>query len=150
MSVSAEELEQYNGKRVVVTKNLKEPNEKGELAVEIEGTVEAANALGLMVKPKGRVNLELIELADIEAVAFAPEKLTPIKQKVLKLVTHGEARKHLAERHGIDLEWINANSEAAALEYHNSLDHTNLGHRHEAKDKAPAAEAVAESEDNAA
>lgn len=133
MSVTAEELEQFKDQKVIVTKNLKEPNEKGELAVEIEGSCEAVNAFGMMIKPKGKVNADIIELGDIEAVRHAPVKLTPIKQKALQPVIFGQARKHLAERHGIDLDWINANTEEAALKYHNELDHSKLGHKHEAK-----------------
>lgn len=137
MSVTAEDLKQYEkGNRVVVVKNLNEPNEAGESAVEVEGTVEAVNQMGMLIKPKGRVNLDLIELAQIEEISFAAEKLTTIKQKTLQPITYGNARKHLASAHGIELTWLNANSEEAALKFHNDLDHTNLGHKHEAKDEA--------------
>jgi hypothetical protein len=150
MSVKADELEQYNDQRVIIVKNLKEPNDKGEESVEVEGTVVTTNAFGVMIKPKGKVNADIIELADIEEIRFAPQKVTPIKQKVLQLITFGNARKHLASAHGVELEWLNANSEEVALKWHSELDHTKLGHRHEAKSETEKAVEDAKSEDDAA
>jgi len=127
------DLLQYNEKKVIVTVNLDEPNDKGELAIEIEGTVVAANELGLLLKPKGRTAAELIEADKIEQVSYVPEKPKAIKGKSLKPVAHGDARVHLVERHGVTLSWANAATEESALEYHASLDHSDLGHNHDPK-----------------
>jgi hypothetical protein len=127
------DLLQYNEKKVIVTVNLDEANDKGELAVEIEGTVVAANELGLLLKPKGRTQAELIEADKIEMVSYVPEKPKTIKAKSLKVVTHGDARTHLIERHGVTLSWANQATEESALKYHASLDHSDLGHNHDPK-----------------
>lgn len=144
---------EFQGKKVVVVRNLSEPNEKGESAVEIEGLAQSANELGILIKPKGKVSLELIPADEIEEVSFAPEKEKPLKAKTLKPVSYGQARAHLLERHGVDLEWVNSVSEQEAYDYHKSLDHEelNLGHVHgEKESKSKAEEAIADAEDNAA
>ena len=46
---------EFVGKKIVLTRNLDQPNDKGELAEEIEGTLEAANDQGILFKPKGKV-----------------------------------------------------------------------------------------------
>jgi hypothetical protein len=146
--MTAENLEQYQDKKIIVTVNLDEPNDKGETAVEVEGTALAANALGILLKPKGRTQGELIEAAKIEQVQFAPEKARAIKAKSLKVVVYGDARNHLAERHGTALSWLNGATEAAALEYHGTLDHSDLGHNHDPKPaKVEGAEAEAPASD---
>ena len=138
----------FVGKKVIVTRNLDKPNEKGELAVEVEGTVEAANVHGVMLKPKGQVKPEILNLDEIEEIRFAPEKAKNIKAKVLKPIEHGQARGHLLERHGLTLKEVNALSEEEALEFHESIDHVakDLGHVHGSKEETPAAEAVAAEE----
>lgn len=124
---------QYADQKVIVTVNLDEPNDKGETAVEIEGTALAANELGILLKPKGRTKAELIEASKIEQVQFAPEKARDLKAKSLKVVGYGDARQHLLDRHGVALAWVNGATEAQALEYHSGLDHSDLGHNHDPK-----------------
>lgn len=150
MAVSAPELSKYQSKRVVVVRNLAEPNEKGERAVEIEGLAQAANALGVLIKPKGKTNVELIELHDIEEISFAPEKNKILKPKSLRPVTYGQAKSHLLERHGYTLTEANALTEEEALETHDKIDHVedDLGHIHEDKSDTPAGRAVAEASDD--
>jgi hypothetical protein len=137
---------EYVGKRVMLTHNLKEANDKGELAEELEGTVEAANPLGVMFKPKGQVKALLFEAGDIEEVRYAPEKAKTMKAKTLKPITFGQAKGHLLERHGLTLAEVNGLTEEQALEYHNGLDHValDLGHVHGEKESAPAAAAQAD------
>lgn len=138
----------FQGKKVVVVHNLPEPNEKGESVVEVEGFAQSANALGVLIKPKGKVQLELIPADQIEDVYHAPEKAKALKAKVLKPVEYGQARAHLLERHGVDLDWANGVTEQDAFDYHETLDHEalKLGHVHGDKSATPQAEAIAAAE----
>ena len=146
------EYDKFVGKRVVLTRNLKTPNEKGELAVEIEGSLEAANDLGVMLKPKGQVKADIIDASEVEEIRLAPEKAKALKAKVLKIIELGQAKSHLLERHGLTLKEVNGLTEEDAFEFHESIDHEakDLGHVHKDKDTAPAAQAVAEEEGSAA
>lgn len=149
MAVQAADLQQYEGKKVVLVRNLSEPNEKGERAVELEGTAVKANALGVMFKPKGRTNVELIELGEIESVSLAPDGDKKIAAKMLKPVELGSAKSHLLERHGFTLGKVNGMTEEDAFKAHESIDHkaSDLGHYHGVKaEKADAAAAVAAAE----
>lgn len=128
-------LTQYTDQKVIVQVKLDEPNAEGATLVEVEGTCLAANELGVLFKPKGRTKAELIEADKIESINFAPEKARVLKPISLKEVAYGDARKHLLERHGVALSWVNneATTEASALEYHQTLDHADLGHNHDPK-----------------
>lgn len=139
---------EFVGKKVIVTRNLPTPNEKGEGAVEVEGTLEAANEFGVMLKPKGQVKAEIINASEIEEIRFAPEKVKAVKAKTLKVIEHGQAKSHLLERHGYTLTEVNEMTETQAYELHKGIDHVaaDLGHVHGEKEKAPAAEAVADEE----
>lgn len=143
------QLADYTGKKVIVTVNLAEPNEKGETAIEVEGKVESGNALGLLIKPKGRTNFELIDADKIEDVRLAPEADKKITASVLKDVELGQAKKHLLDRHGLTLTEVNGLDEEQAFSYHASLDHKalDLGHVHGSK---PSEERAAALEEKAA
>ena len=138
MTITAEDLRKYDGKRVVVTRNLSEPNEKGESAVEVEGVVQAANEHGLLIKPKGQVQFKLIPSDEIEEVRLQEDKSNKLKASKLNIVKLGSARRHLLERHGYTLDWVNGVTEEQAYEHHAEIDHVenDLGHVHvEKKDK---------------
>lgn len=136
-------LDQYNGKKVLVT-----VNQADGTATEIEGTVETANDLGILIKPKGKTKLELIEAANVAEVKLAPEALKSIAVKKLKPVELGQARAHLIDRHGYKLADINKMTEQDAFEFHASIDHkaNDLGHVHVDK---TATEAAGEPEESA-
>lgn len=142
------DYDKFVGKKVVLVRNLETPNDKGELAVEIEGTLEAVNRLGAMLKPKGQVKADIIDADQIEEIRLAPEKERNLKAKVLKIIEFGNAKSHLLERHGLTLSEVNELSEEDAFEFHEGLDHVekDLGHVHQAKESAPAAQAVEEEE----
>jgi hypothetical protein len=142
-------LATYEGKKVIITVNLKAPNDAGETAIEVEGTAQAANELGILLKPKGRTNLDLIEAADIEDIKLAPEPDKKLAAKTLKDVELGNAKQHLLDRHGLTLADVNALTEESAFSYHSTLDHKalDLGHVHGAKAaEERAAEATAKAE----
>lgn len=142
--MDAADLTKFAGQKVIAQVKLDKPNEKGETLVEVEGTALAANEMGILLKPKGKTQAELIEAAKLEGVEFAPEKPKEIKAKTLQHVTYGNARTHLLERHGIRLTEANSLSEASALEYHTGLDHVeaNLGHVHGDKTQTERAQAI--------
>lgn len=126
-------LEEFADKKVVVVHRV-----DGETnAVETEGKVEGANALALLLKPKGKTQAVLIEADKIEDVRYVEEKPKALTAKTLKPVEFGQARNHLLERHGLTLEAVNALSEKEAFEQHKGIDHvaSKLGHVHGSKDK---------------
>lgn len=140
------DLAQFDGKKVVVVRNLKEPNTKGELAEEIEGQALAANAMGILLKPKGTTQATLIEADSIEEVNFAPEKPKKLNVRYLKDVEYGNARQHLVSSHGYQLSKIAPMDEAAALEFHSTIDHSDLAHQHGEKPKKSEASSEESSE----
>lgn len=144
--MSTENLEQYTGKKVLVTVKA----EDGTFT-EVEGTVEVGTPDGVLIKPKGKTKIDLIEAASIEEIKYVAEAPKAITAKKLKLVTFGQARGHLLERHGYKLADINGMTEQAAFDFHAGLDHKalDLGHVHEDKAETPAGAAVAAAEADA-
>jgi hypothetical protein len=130
--MSEQGYNQYVGKRVVVMRNLPEANDKGELLEELDGTLVAANAKGIMFTPKGQTKADIIASEDIEEIRLAPDKAKKLTAKKLQPVDLGKARAHLLERHGVKLADVNSLTEEAAFEYHAQLDHValDLGHVH--------------------
>lgn len=144
-----DDYSQFQGKRVTLVYT---PKGKTE-AVEVEAHVESTSPLGLVIKPKGKTNLELVEASQVEDVNFLNEKPKALAVKTLKVIEHGAARSHLLERHAFTLAAINEMDEATAVETHGKIDHEGLGlgHVHGSKDATPRADAVAaESETDAA
>ncbi|HEY6021160.1 MAG TPA: hypothetical protein VIY48_15025 [Candidatus Paceibacterota bacterium] len=128
-------LADFNDKKVVIVHN-----EDGKTeATETEGTVQGANEQGVLLKPKGKTNFQLITKDKIVEIRLAPDTAKNIGQRKLKIITLGQARQHLADRHGYTLEQVNALTEEAAFTEHNKIDHAKLGHLHsdaKADDKA--------------
>lgn len=120
-------------------------------ATELEGTLVAANDLGLMIKPKGRTAATIIDMSTVQDVRHAPVSDKAIVAKKLKSVEFGRAKQHLLDRHGLKLSDINRLSEQDAFDFHTGLDHKKLelGHVHvtaqEAADAVKAAQAAGRS-----
>jgi hypothetical protein len=133
------DLAQYEGKKIIVIKKV-----EGGDAVEIEGTAQASNDLGILIKPKGKTNFDLIHKGDIEEVRYVVEKPKALGRKTLKLVEFGQARNHLLERHGYTLAQVNEIDEKQAFDAHNAIDHvaSDLGHEHGDKAKTERVEAI--------
>lgn len=123
-----QDLSQYNDKKVIVTHKAKD----GADGVETEGTVQTGNELGLLIKPKGKTGLALINKDDIDDIKLVPSSAKALTRKTLKPVELGQARTHLAERHGYTLSQVNKMSEEEAFETHAGIDHeaADLGHVH--------------------
>jgi hypothetical protein len=138
--MTTQDLAKFDGKKVVIVHNLAEANAKGELAEEVEGTALAANGMGVLLKPKGTTQAVLIEAGNIEEINFAPEKPKKLVVRWLKDVEYGNARQHLASSHGYQVSKIEPMDEQAALEFHGTLDHSDLAHRHGEKPAKVSAE----------
>jgi hypothetical protein len=124
------DFEKYHGQKVIVQRNLSEPDASGNTLVEITGKAESSNVMGVLLKPKGRTQFELIPASEIESIEFAPEEAKKLKQKTIAVIDYGKARQHLVDRHGVALSEVNDMTEEKAFEYHKGLDHADLGHVH--------------------
>lgn len=140
MSVAVEDLQPFVEKEAI----LHLIQEDGTLK-EVTGTIKAATVAGVPFKTKGKSGLDLLTVEQIEEIDYAPIKPKPVTQKKLKPIEFGQARQHLIDRHGVELSWAKEADEKSAFEYHKTLDHSNLGHRHEVADEREQALA----EDNA-
>lgn len=112
--------------------------------LQVTGTILAATAAGVPFKEKGKAAVQLLMPTDFYEAVAAPEKPKPIVQSKQKPVPDGQMRRHLAMYHGVSLSWCRENTEEAATEFHNTLDHADLGHKHVAEKAAEAAAPAAE------
>lgn len=135
MATATDNLTQYSDKKVVVVRKQEDGSAK-----EVEGTVQTANELGLLIKPKGQTKFDLIPADEIEDIRLAQSTAKAIARKTLKVVELGQARSHLVERHAFTLSQVNAMSEEEAFQTHEGIDHEagDLGHVHGSKDAAKA------------
>ena len=139
-------LSDFAGKRVELVRY----NADGEGEYTTEGTVETASEAGIAFKPKGTSTLDVVTPDEIVSINLAPEKLKDVTRRRLNPVDLGKTRQHLADRHGISVEWCNSNTEVFAKEYHDGIDHDDLSHYHaepEKKDDTPEVNEAGEVED---
>lgn len=129
MSVEVAELITASEKKKLVILHLVQEDNSLK---EVEGKIEAASSAGVAFKEKGSSDLTLLTVAQIEELAYAPEKPKPVSQKKLKPIEAGSFRQHLADRHGISRKWCTEASDEQAKEYHDQIDHSDLGHKHAA------------------
>lgn len=141
MSVNAEELKRYLNKKVTL-----HTIEAGGSIKEREGKVDAASEFGVAFKEKGKASVDLYEVAQIEEISAAPETPKKIRQKKLKPIEDGQVRQHLVDRHGMPVSKANELDEKQATELHDRIDHSDLGHRHEASEATSQEKAIAEAE----
>ena len=132
MALDLAPYEELTDKKVVVRYNVPDGDEK--VLTELEGTLMAvAPNIGIMVRPKGKQQGELIKLEDLaeeNPIEVAAASIRDLKPQSLKPVSVDDARKHLVERHGYKISEINPMSPTDAYSFHESLDHTDLGHNH--------------------
>lgn len=126
MSVDTSTLEGLSGKNVI----LHQIADDGSV-VELEGKVEAASEMGVAFKEKGKRDVVLVEVSQIEEISAAPTKPKTLAQKKLKLIGEGQARQHLLDRHGYERSTVNGLTDEQAFQIHEDIDHADLGHRHE-------------------
>lgn len=126
MSVDPNILADYAGKNV----NIVLTGEYAELSGE--GKVEAASTMGVAFKPKGKGSVIVLP-SDIDAIEAAAV-IKKITRKSMLPVNLDNIRQHLVDRHGYEVEAIEAMTPEQALAWHNNdLNHEKLGHDHEKK-----------------
>lgn len=129
MSVTVEQLKSFAGKQVlmhVIT-------EDGDLD-EVFGKVEAASDVGIAFKPKGSSTVQLFLPDQIEEMTGAPAKKRTVSQRKLKPIGEDKILRHLLDFHGVPLSWAKETAPKDAVQYHNDLDHADLGHNHDKED----------------
>lgn len=124
MAVDASTLESFSGKKVVLHVV------KDDGMVELNGKVEGASEIGVAFKETGKREVLLYEPHQIEEIQLAPSAPKKLRQKKLKPIEDDRVRQHLVDRHGVSLEWANSASDEDAKAYHDTLDHSDLGHVH--------------------
>lgn len=135
MSVDPNTLAAFNGKNVTITL-------VGENAGTYEGKVEAASPIGVAFKPKGKGSW-ILDPTEIDAID-ASAVIKKITRKSMLPASLENIRQHLVDRHGYEIAAIEAMTPDQALAWHNTdLDHSKLGHDHDAKPKAAEAEPAA-------
>lgn len=139
MAGTTQDLTQFVDKKVVVVKNAEDGT-----SVEVEGTVQSGNELGLVIKPKGKTNFDIIQASDIEEVRLVESAQKSLTRRTLKPVKLEQARNHLLERHAYTLAQVNKMSDQQALDAHEGIDHeaSDLGHVHGDKNDTERAQAV--------
>jgi hypothetical protein len=139
MTVSTVDLGTLDGQRIRVKAR------DGDAAeFEWEGTVIAASPVAILVKPRGAMLAELIQaesILELEILANPNAKLILRRLRILK--PH-EVRQHLIDRHGESWDTVERMNDIAAFEFHNGLNHSNLGHIHEDKKQTARAKSIAE------
>lgn len=128
MTVTIEDLQPYVDKEAVL-----HLIQEDESLKEVTGTIKLATAAGIGFKQKGKSGVDLLTVDQIEEIDYAPVKEKSVVQKKLDIIEFGKARQHLVDRHGVELQWAKDNDEKTAFDWHAGLDHSNLGHVHEAK-----------------
>lgn len=130
------DYESLSGKRVNLTT-------EGEV---LEGRVEAGSPIGVVFKKKGSSRADLVLAEDIEAIEEIKAASNKLRQSSLARVAEGRMRRHLVDRHGYRIVDIEPLAEFQAVEMHDQIDHSELGHKHRALSAAEAAVAKAEKE----
>lgn len=125
MTTPTLDLPSYAGKKVTLTFTDDEGSE-----VSKEGTIQAASAIGLIFKEKGKADVDIVEPDAIISIEEAAEREPNVQVKKLQPVTKN-FRQHLADRHGYLPADLNKLTEEQGKEIHDGIDHSDLGHKHE-------------------
>lgn len=89
-------------------------------AVEIDGDLKAVHERGVLIRPRGRVSFEMIDIGNIESLELFDDIAKPITVKRMAHILYGATRQHLADRHGFALDELNSKefTEARAYDVH--------------------------------
>lgn len=129
MSVDPKKMSKYHGEKITVVYVPPGADE----AVEQEGVAQVSNEIGVLFKQRGKTMAVFIEIDKIEDIFLLPDRPKPIKIKVLKDVSLEAARQHLVDRHGIPVKRIEELDDVDAMEGHDCMDHSILGHIHKSE-----------------
>lgn len=137
MTTSVADYTSFIDKKAIV-----QYNDADGIVQETEGLVEMTNAIGLLLKPKGKSQAILVEADNIVDVIAAPVGKKKIKPKYISKVDLTTVRQHLGDRHGVRLADLNGMTNEQALSWHDSFDHDemDLAHRHGVKPPTTARE----------
>jgi hypothetical protein len=124
------ELQQFVGKDVRVLFTAENNGTEEQF-----GQIKVATVAGVGWTQKGKPGAELKKPEDFYEVELAAAKPKAVTQKKLKPIAEGQMRQHLADKHGTSLQWCKSATEQQAVDFHKTIDHSDLGHNHEAKDK---------------
>jgi len=141
MTVAIETLQEKAKSGDVVLLTVKREDGSTE---QVQGKIEVASTAGVGFKPRGRREMDLLELDDVLELEEAPVPDVKLKQVKMKPVDATRVKKHLIDRHGAPLSQVNAMSPDQAAELHGKIDHSDLGHNHLKEDAEPVGEAAGE------
>lgn len=101
--------------------------------IEVSGRITVVNQVGgvFLFKPRSQRTTHMLETDKVTDVELAASvTLRPVGQKSLRPLNVQNARRHLADFHAWALGTLNQMSDEVALQEHEALDHTDLGHNH--------------------
>lgn len=128
------DLELFIGKKVTIS--LSERTEGVEVlpAETFDATVEAANDKAVMLKRKGKANIEFLDAAVVTACTLQEAAEPVVKARRQDPVTIDNIKRHLVDRHGYAVADINKMAATDAYSFHEGIDHAPLGHFHAVKE----------------
>lgn len=95
----------------------------------VEGKIVDVSPTTIALRFRNRVTL--VAISNIIGEIEVQSSTTRSKVSIRKIAQPGKiVRAHLALRHGIAVDLMNAVSDSVAEEMHNGIDHLPLGHRH--------------------
>lgn len=129
-------LAEYTGKKV----NVKLTTEDEVF----EAVAEEATDFAVILRRKGKSALEMHPADEVENIELRPDVIKELKGRRLDFIVLDNIKRHLVDRHGYGLASVNAMTVEEAYEFHEGLDHSDLGHFHaEAPVKSEREEAIA-------
>jgi hypothetical protein len=101
----------------------------------VTGKLIVVTPLAIVVQQ--RHDTTMIQLGDLlefsEVIKFTAKEALIIRE--LAGISKEGVRQHLLDRHGLVAEKVRSMTEEDALAYHDSIDHTRLGHVHGARER---------------
>lgn len=131
--VTVESLQKFLGKTIIVNYRAYDGDEHLADAV-FEGKVRAVSDAGVALTNRNTTKLfEIDDIVDFEPVV----RQRRVQRRRLRTLTDTDqsVRQHLADRHAIPIDVLNAVDEATARLMHDRIDHDKLGHVHVTKDE---------------
>lgn len=101
----------------------------GESFTVLEGRILRVEAPNFAIRTQFKTwIIPLGELLEIERLEGRRRALTV---RYLRVFEASEVRQHLLDRHGLAHDLLTNIDQEVAMELHNRMDHSHLGHRHE-------------------
>lgn len=113
-------------------------------------TLLAGSDIGVVFKPRGSSTSEIAESHKIASITTPKVGPKVLRSRRLPAASLPKVREHLALHHGYKLSEINAMTDEAALAFHETLDHEDLGHVHREPTEAEKALAEMQAQEQAA